>query len=106
MKTAPGGLPIKHCYGKAEALRSESEVVVRSWKFPECFTRDPRTWARHHGATYTIETGRPLKLQKHTTGWWLVQGGCASAKTHQYHAFDPGILVFGGRRTRHEYSVA
>ena len=25
-----GGLPFKHCYGKAEALRSESEVVVRS----------------------------------------------------------------------------
>jgi hypothetical protein len=26
LRTAPGGLPFRHCYGKAEALRSESEV--------------------------------------------------------------------------------
>ena len=29
--------------------------------FPECFTRNPRTWARSYEATYTIETGRPLR---------------------------------------------
>jgi hypothetical protein len=25
-------------------------------KFPEGFTRNPRTWARNHGFFYTIET--------------------------------------------------
>src|ERR687890_523674 len=46
---------------KAEALRSQCHVVVGSCDFPECFTRNPRTWARGHSFTNPVEASRPRK---------------------------------------------
>ena len=55
--TAPGGLPQRQ--GAQPKLRSQSQVVVGFCDFPECFTRDPRTWARHTSCTTHVEPSSP-----------------------------------------------
>src|SRR5262245_20939651 len=58
MKPPQASFPMGRC-GKAEALRSHCQVVVGSCDFPECFTRDPSTWARGHSFTNPVEASRP-----------------------------------------------
>jgi len=55
-EAAPGGLPRRHSQGcnRSYAARAMFELAVE--KFPEGFTRNPRTWARNHSFFYTIET--------------------------------------------------
>ncbi len=55
-EAAPGGLPRRHSQGcnRSYAARAMFELAVE--KFPEGFTRNPRTWARDHSFFYTIET--------------------------------------------------
>jgi len=65
--SAPGGLPQRQ--GAQPKLRSQSQVVVGFCEFPECFTRNPRTWARNTDLTTHVEPSSPPTCQNVTPAW-------------------------------------
>jgi hypothetical protein len=55
--SAPGGLSQRQ--GAQPKLRSQSQVVVGFYGFPECLTRVSRTWARRTDVTTHVEPSSP-----------------------------------------------
>ena len=60
MKPPRASFPMGRC-SNAMRYAARAKLLLAVVIFPECFTRDPSTWARGHSFTNPVEASRPRK---------------------------------------------